>query len=101
MDPHTTDPGGRFRTALRLTARLGAALRVTAAPPHLDAIVVLNDARLPLAGAVLRSGRVVYSRDEPARVAWETRTRTLALDFELLAGPLRRRLIRATAEGRR
>src|SRR5918996_6061684 len=64
-------------------------------------VLVLNEAPLPLKGRVVRERKILYSRDEAARVRFETRTLDDFLDFEIHARPLAQALLRATAEGRR
>lgn len=60
----------------RLAAKLTRALRV----PDVD-LVLLDGAGLELRGHVVQEGRLVYSADEPARVAFEVRTRSEYFDF--------------------
>lgn len=57
-------------------------------------LLVLNDAPPLLAERVARSGRVLLSRDEPARLRWIVRTKSRACDLR----PLWRRLDRAVEE---
>ncbi|HWB71136.1 MAG TPA: nucleotidyltransferase domain-containing protein [Egibacteraceae bacterium] len=64
-------------------------------------VLALNDAPLPLAGRVLRERVVVYSRDEPLRVRFESLKLREFLDFQIHAQPLDLALLRAMAEGRR
>lgn len=64
-------------------------------------VTILNRAPLPLRGRVVRERRVLYSRDEPTRVRYESLTLREFFDFELHARPLDLELLRATAEGRR
>jgi predicted nucleotidyltransferase len=58
----------------RLAARLADALGV----PDVD-LVVLDEAGLR--GRVVQEGRLIYSRDEPARVGFEVRTRSEYIDY--------------------
>jgi uncharacterized protein len=44
-------------------------------------VVVLDEAVLELRGRVVQEGELVFSADEPARVAFEVRTRSEYLDF--------------------
>lgn len=60
----------------RLAARLAEALGV----PDVD-LVVLDEAGLELRGRVVQEGRLIYSRDEPARVGFEVRTRSEYIDY--------------------
>lgn len=59
----------------RLAAELESVLDVT-----VD-VVVLDRASLELRGRVVQEGALVYRGDEPARVAFEVRTRSEYLDF--------------------
>lgn len=60
----------------RLVAKLARALDV----PDVD-LVLLDVAGLELRGHVVQDGRPIYSADEPARVAFEVRTRSEYFDF--------------------
>jgi predicted nucleotidyltransferase len=60
----------------RLAARLAAELAV----PDVD-VMSLDRAPLELRGRVVQHGELVYSSDEPARVAFEVRTRSEYFDF--------------------
>ena len=64
-------------------------------------VVVLNGAPLPLRGRAVRERRVIFSRDEPARVAYESLTLRAFFDHEIHARPLDERFLRDAAEGRR
>jgi predicted nucleotidyltransferase len=64
-------------------------------------VTVLNDAPIRFLGRVLRSRIVLYSRDEPARVAFESRVGRMADDVEVWAAPPDRELLAAIAAGRR
>lgn len=64
-------------------------------------VIVLNETSLPLRGSVVRERKVIYSRDEKARVRFESRTIDDFLDFDIHAKPLAEELLRATAERRR
>lgn len=85
------DPADRFALATELAGRLA----VDAGVGPINGVVVLNDAPLRLAGRILQDRVVLYSADEAARVAYEVRTRALALDFELHAAPMDRALLGA------
>ncbi|MBA3373839.1 MAG: nucleotidyltransferase domain-containing protein [Actinomycetota bacterium] len=63
--------------------------------------VALNDAALRFVGRVLRQRIVIFSRDEPARVAYESLLGRMADDVEVWAAPLDRALLAATAQRRR
>ena len=60
----------------RLAARLADALGV----PDVD-LVALDEARLDLRGRVVQEGRLIYSRDEPARVDFVVRTLSEYFDY--------------------
>ena len=64
-------------------------------------VLVLNDAPLRLVGRAIQQRRVLYSRDEPARVRFESLNLRQFLDFELVMCPLDRRLLAEIAAGRR
>jgi predicted nucleotidyltransferase len=64
-------------------------------------VTVLDGAPLRFLGRVLRSRVVIYSRDEPARVEFESRVGRMADDVEMWAAELDRELLAAIAEGRR
>ncbi len=93
LDPPPRDP---LAEALALAARLEDASGVGGIE-----VVVMNDAPLPLLGRILRERIVLYSRDEPARVAFESLAFREFLDFEFHARQLDRELLRRHAEGRR
>ncbi len=95
VDP-TTPADERFALSLRLAGRLEQAVGVG----PFEALLILNDAPLALAGRVLRDRQVIYSRDEPARVAYESRTFRQFVDFERHAEPMRQARLRSLADGR-
>jgi len=64
-------------------------------------VTVLDGAPIRFLGRVLRSRVVIYSRDEPGRVAFESRVGRMADDVEVWAASLDRELLAAIAEGRR
>ncbi len=88
-------------THLDLSLRLAGRLEAGAGMGPIEALVVLNDAPLPLAGRIRRQRRIIYSHDEPTRVRYESRIARLFNDFELHAGERDRERLRAIAEGRR
>ncbi|GAA2904012.1 hypothetical protein GCM10010472_72860 [Pseudonocardia halophobica] len=63
-------------------------------------VTVLDGAPLRFLGRVLRGRVVLYSRDEPFRVEWESVTGRMADDVEIWAAPLDRELVARAAEGR-
>lgn len=64
-------------------------------------VLVLNEAPLPVAGRVIREGRLFYSVDEPGRVAYESLTFRRFVDFEREARALDVGRLRAHARGDR
>lgn len=89
-------PSGGPELALELAARLAGTSGVGGIE-----VVVLNDSPVALRGRAVRERVVLYSRDEPARVEFESRTLREFFDFQLHAGPLDDRLLREIVEGRR
>lgn len=79
----------------RLVVRLAGALGV----PEVD-LVVLDRATLELRGRVVQEGRLVFSADEAARVAFEVRTRSEYFDFRpVLQAQTRRYLSQVARHG--
>ena len=64
-------------------------------------LLILNEAPLYLVGRAIQERVVLYSRDEPARVHFESRCLREFFDFELHARPLDRKFLQDIAEGRR
>lgn len=94
---YTIEPEAHLAASLRLA---GALERETGVGP-VPGLVVLNEAPLPLAGRVVREGKLIYSVDEPRRVRYESRIFREFTDFDLQARKLDEDLLRAHAEGRR
>ena len=105
-------PGSDVDVAVRLTDGLGPRERdriaAAVAERLSDAsglarieVTVLDDAPLRFAGRVLRDRIVIFSRDEPGRVGYESLTGRMADDVEVWAAPLDRELLAAIADGRR
>jgi uncharacterized protein len=63
-------------------------------------VVVLQEASLRLVGRILQERVVVYSRDEPRRVAWESLMARQWADFAPRAKRMDEARLRAIAEGR-
>lgn len=64
-------------------------------------ITVLNDAPLGLVGRAIRERITIYSREEPARVEFESTKFREFMDFEFHAKTMDEKFLRDTAEGRR
>lgn len=77
----------------RVADRLARALEV----PEVD-LVLLDHASLELRGSVVQEGRLIFSADEPRRVAFEVRTRSEYLDFLPTLEAHTRRYLRQVAE---
>ncbi|MEX0658320.1 MAG: nucleotidyltransferase domain-containing protein [Egibacteraceae bacterium] len=88
-------PDQRLDLSLRLAGTLERACRVG----PVEALLVLNDARIALAGRVLAERQVLFVRDEPARVRYESLTFRQFHDFEQHARPLRQQRLAAIARG--
>jgi uncharacterized protein len=78
--------------------RVADALTTAVRRGNID-VTVLDGAPLRFLGRVLRARVVLYSRDEPARVEWESLTARMADDVEVWAAPLDRELIARAARG--
>lgn len=76
----------------RLADRLASALGVS----EVD-LVVLGSASIELRGAVVQEGRLLFSADEPRRVAFEVRTRSEYLDYLPTLREHTRRYLRGVA----
>lgn len=93
--------GGRVAVWNEMYAALAEALEaprdvsVPGVPEGGEAdLLVLNEAPPLLAERVIRTGRLLFSRDEPARLRWTVRTKSRACDLR----PLWRRLDRTVAD---
>lgn len=84
----------------RVASRVADALTAHSGVGRIE-VTVLDGAPIRFLGRVLRSRVVLYSRDEPARVAFESRVGRMADDVEVWAAPLDRELLTAIADGRR
>jgi predicted nucleotidyltransferase len=76
-----------------LADRIARALEV----PEVD-LALLDRASLELRGTVVQEGRVLFSADEPRRVAFEVRTRSEYLDFLPTLRAHTRRYLRQVAQ---
>jgi hypothetical protein len=94
------DPGTPPERYLELSLELAGALSAASGVGGIE-VLVLNEAPLPIKGRVVRQRSVLFSRDEPTRVAFESRTLREFFDFEIHAVPMDERMLREIAEGRR
>lgn len=78
----------------QLADRLAAALGVE----DVD-LVLLDRASLELRGRVVQEGRLIFSADEPRRVAFEVRTRSEYFDYLPTLRAQTRRYLRQVASG--
>ena len=83
-----------------MASRTADALTAASAVGGIE-VTVLDDAPIRFLGRVLRSRVVLYSRDEPARVEFESRVGRMADDVEVWAARMDREMLTAIAEGRR
>jgi len=79
----------RERLVLGLVRALGV--------PDVD-LIALDRAALEMRGRVVQEGRPIYSADEPARVAFEVRTRSEYFDFVPTLRTLERSYLARVAE---
>ena len=84
----------------RLASRVADVLTARSGTGRIE-VTVLDGAPIRFLGRVLRSRVVLYSRDEPARVEFESRLGRMADDVEVWAAQMDRELLAAIAEGRR
>jgi uncharacterized protein len=91
-------PEAEVPRALELSLDLAGRLADATGLPNVE-VLVLNGTPLPLRGRVVRDRIVVYSRDEEARVSFETRTLDDFLDFDIHARRLDRALLERMARG--
>jgi predicted nucleotidyltransferase len=76
-----------------LADRLARALGV----PDVD-LIVLREASLELRGHVVQTGTLLHSRDEPGRVAFESRTRSEWFEYRPVLEAHTRRWLRQLAD---
>jgi predicted nucleotidyltransferase len=84
---------------LARSLRLAGALETAAGVGPIEALVVLNEAPLPLAGRVRQHRVVIFSADESGRVRYESRITRLFHDFQIHAAPRDLARLRAIAAG--
>ena len=70
----------RLHFELEIEDQLAARCGLSQADVH-----VINDAPLELRGEVVTEGKLMYARDEDARIEFETRTRMEYFDFQPVA----------------
>ena len=86
----------------RLEVQLRLARRLTRSPGLTDIdLVVLDGAPLPLRGRVVQEGRVVYSVDEGARIAYDSRTAREFYDYSIWIAPFDAEMLLRHASGTR
>jgi predicted nucleotidyltransferase len=85
----------------RLALHLALLERLGAAGVLRPDVVLVDQAPLRLQARVSAEGRVLLSRDEPARVAWTSRVFREHADFAVLQDELDRQMLRAHATGAR
>jgi hypothetical protein len=83
---------------INLAAALASSVQELAGP-GVD-ITILNDAPPALAHRVLREGRLLLTRDERGRVAFETKVIREYLDFQPVLASYDRELLKRAREGR-
>jgi predicted nucleotidyltransferase len=91
----------RLSSAQRWELRLGLLDRLGAEGVPAPDVVMVEEAPLRLQARVSEEGRVLLSRDEPARVAWTSRVFREHADFALLQDGLDRQMLGEHAAGRR
>lgn len=94
------DPSEAIDAPDRLASRCSDALAAASGLGQIET-TVLNDAPIRFLGRVLRQRVVLFSRDEPARVEYESRIGRMADDVEVWAAVMDRELLAAIAQGRR
>ncbi|MGQ0669944.1 MAG: type VII toxin-antitoxin system MntA family adenylyltransferase antitoxin [Actinomycetota bacterium] len=94
------DPEAGELDTLRVSLDLAGRLESASGVGNVE-VVVLNAAPLALQGRAVRERRVLYSRDESTRVAYESLTLREFFDFDIHARRLDRELLRRHSEGAR
>jgi predicted nucleotidyltransferase len=89
---------GRHPLRLLEEAALAQELASALDVPAVD-LVDLNRAPLRLKGRIVQEGELLFSSDEPARVAFEVRTRSEYFDFRPTLDAHRRRFLQRVAAG--
>lgn len=84
---------------LTRSVRLAGALETASGIGPIEAVVVLNEAPLPLAGRIRRHRVVIFSADEPGRVRYESRITRLFHDLQGHAAPRDLARLRDVAAG--
>ena len=92
------DVGIKVERPLRLLEEVAQALASALDVPAVD-LVDLDRAPLRLKGRIVQEGQLLFSADEPARVAFEVRTRSEYLDFRPTLDTHRRRFLQRVAAG--
>lgn len=94
------DPATPPEEYLNLSLRLAAALSDASDVGRIE-VLVLNDAPLDIQGHAVTERTILYSRDEPTRIEYESLTLRQYWDWRIHADALDRELIRKIAEGSR
>lgn len=94
------EPGPALDRALETSLDLAGRLSSASGVGNTE-VTVLNEASLPLRGRAVRERVMLFSRDEPARVRFESMTLREFFDFQIHAVPLDMKFLSDTAEGRR
>ena len=92
------DVGIKVERPLRLLEEVAQALASALDVPAVD-LVDLDRAPLRLKGRIVQEGQLLFSADEPARVAFEVRTRSEYFDFRPTLDTHRRRFLQRVAAG--
>ncbi len=88
----------RLLEEVALAQALASALASALDVPTVD-LVDLDRAPLRLKGRIVQEGQLLFSADEPARVAFEVRTRSEYFDFRPTLDTHRRRFLQRVAAG--
>lgn len=83
-----------------LSLQLSRQLEKSSGIGNID-VLVLNEATLPVLGRVIGGRVTIYSKDEPMRVRFESKTLREFFDFQIHARPLDQKFLRDIAKGRR
>jgi uncharacterized protein len=85
--------------AWALSLRLAGELERASGVGPIEAVVVLNEAPLGLAGRIRDTGTCIYSRDDVARVRWASLTARMYHDYMIREERFARERLRNMAAG--